>query len=752
MTEKSLLSPYRILSRTPEFFLLQHTQTLQKAFYKEFFGSRLTEAELSLISENLARRKALSSPNLLQIYDFSVTQEQKDFKFGLIYEHWLQSFAGELLGRRGTNNYWSEEELLNTLEAVVLGVWTMHSNGITHGNITAGEIVVTGDGFVKLADQFVTSSCYKKSFEQIMREQKGYFGPETVNSGRATVNFGRATGNSGRETGNSAGRVQWIESQEADLWAVGMVFLEAAGLRDSDECLDWWKGEIRWEAIEERMGDIARVYGEGRIIEVLKVLLNERKEKRKEVFKWFGLEKEGLLDKIEEKKEELSPKFKKNEVFEELFETHRKSKIEFVSYLRNEIRKREKSLERLGDLLREAEKLDDFNEENTKKTTKTSQNNYNNNNYVLETRKPPIDPKSQEISQKTAEITQKSFDILKTLRPPSEVRRSSDISPPKQQPEPHTKRSSLSLIKDKYSVLMPNTIVLPKPLPSPHLSDKFADFSIIKTEDDPALTTSFDSKPCTLNSKATHLKDLNRKLEDCLQRSRSVSPSNSIDYTSIRSNTNKTPNNEEKRLIDISNIKQQENNFENIIENNVENIENNIENMENNFENTENNLENIENTAENIENTPKQQLEKPKIKKLLYENGDYYEGEVLSDVIRTGYGSLYNREGRLIYQGEWRNNLFHGHGVKFNLTITIGEFINGFPYQDFNKVRGNWIKYEGGWKEGKRHGSGALIISSKEVFQGVFKEDKVWGKGSFQGNRGRVIGEWKENKLVHKIN
>ena len=211
MTEKSLLSPYRILSRTPEFFLLQHTQTLQKAFYKEFFGSRLTEAELSLISENLARRKALSSPNLLQIYDFSVTQEQKDFKFGLIYEHWLQSFAGELLGRRGTSNYWSEEELLNTLEAVVLGVWTLHSNGITHGNITAGDVVVTGDGFVKLADQFVTSSCYKKSFDQIMREQKGYFGPETVASGRATGNLGRATG-------NSTGRVQWIESQEADLW------------------------------------------------------------------------------------------------------------------------------------------------------------------------------------------------------------------------------------------------------------------------------------------------------------------------------------------------------------------------------------------------------------------------------------------------------------------------------------------------------------------------------------------------------
>ena len=210
---EDFLSSYRILSKTPEFFLLQHKTSLQKSYYKEFFGSKLTENELFLISDNLSRRKSLFSPNLLQIYSFSVTKQSQDFKFGLIYEYWLQSFSNELLTKRNTAIYWSEEELINTLEAVLSGLFLLHTNSITHGNITSNDIVVTSEGFVKLADQFVTSSCYKKSFEQIIHEKKGYFSPEAVNN-------------------------QWMETPENDLWAIGMVFLEAASLRNSEECLD----------------------------------------------------------------------------------------------------------------------------------------------------------------------------------------------------------------------------------------------------------------------------------------------------------------------------------------------------------------------------------------------------------------------------------------------------------------------------------------------------------------------------------
>lgn len=156
------------------------------------------------------------------------------------------------------------------------------------------------------------------------------------------------------------------------------------------------------------------------------------------------------------------------------------------------------------------------------------------------------------------------------------------------------------------------------------------------------------------------------------------------------------------------------------------------------------------NNYNNNNNSP--YIEKPKIKKLVYENGEYYEGECIG-TLRHGYGTCYSNAGKPIYQGEWAEDLYNGHGVKFNNSLNINGMKESTFYQDFNKVKNCWVKYEGNFLKGKKNGSGILVFLNNEYFQGSFLNDKIQGKGSFQTKFGkRVIGEWQNNKLVHKIN
>lgn len=72
--------------------------------------------------------------------------------------------------------------------------------------------------------------------------------------------------------------------------------------------------------------------------------------------------------------------------------------------------------------------------------------------------------------------------------------------------------------------------------------------------------------------------------------------------------------------------------------------------------------------------------------KIVYSNrtvyvGGYKEGK------RSGFGSFYSSAEKLIYQGQFENNLPHGKGTRF--------FANGSAYT-------------GAFKEGKQHGLGYL--------------------------------------------
>lgn len=49
-----------------------------------------------------------------------------------------------------------------------------------------------------------------------------------------------------------------------------------------------------------------------------------------------------------------------------------------------------------------------------------------------------------------------------------------------------------------------------------------------------------------------------------------------------------------------------------------------------------------------------------------------------------GKGKLYYASGKLAYDGEWKDNMFHGYGVLFNENPTI--LNNAFRPTDFSQL------------------------------------------------------------------
>ena len=123
-----------------------------------------------------------------------------------MFENFIKNFDEELSKRRGTDQHWTEEELINTFEACLLGLKSLHAHNIVHGNISAKSIVFGIDGFVKIADHFVINDDFRNEYDP---KVLNLWAPELLNHN--------------------------LKNISNDLWQMGLVFLEASILRSSLE-------------------------------------------------------------------------------------------------------------------------------------------------------------------------------------------------------------------------------------------------------------------------------------------------------------------------------------------------------------------------------------------------------------------------------------------------------------------------------------------------------------------------------------
>ena len=171
--------------------------------------------------------------------------------------------------------------------------------------------------------------------------------------------------------------------------------------------------------------------------------------------------------------------------------------------------------------------------------------------------------------------------------------------------------------------------------------------------------------------------------------------------------------------------------------------------------------------------------------KLFDDNGNIiYEG-MFKDGLKSGYGIQYvlcNNKSVKRYDGEWKDNMYHGKGQYKDANYEYdGDFLNG-KYHGFGKLmychtgyeyngdfvnglkngKGHYeddlIEYNGEWKHDKKHGYGVYKISKyieidndtdnmyTEIFEGQMVDDMM-NKGKYIDRHGnKYDGEFVDNK------
>lgn len=127
-----------------------------------------------------------------------------------------------------------------------------------------------------------------------------------------------------------------------------------------------------------------------------------------------------------------------------------------------------------------------------------------------------------------------------------------------------------------------------------------------------------------------------------------------------------------------------------------------------------------------------------------------YDGYFLNGY-KNGKGTL-NYKNKIIYDGEFNNDLFEGHGyIKWvNLQIEyIGEFKSSMLHGEgeLTTLRGN--KYIGTFQGNEFNGQGIFYWGMTRIFKGNYKNNKKHGKGIYKDTLKKIEirGIWENGKI-----
>ena len=116
-----------------------------------------------------------------------------------------------------------------------------------------------------------------------------------------------------------------------------------------------------------------------------------------------------------------------------------------------------------------------------------------------------------------------------------------------------------------------------------------------------------------------------------------------------------------------------------------------------------------------------------------YSDANFYVGNFASGDM-NGTGNFYDKEGNLVYHGEFRNDKPTG------TYPSTGYSSYKFEVLDFSEVNGMYI---GETKDGKRHGYGIMVWQNNDIWIGWWSEGSRDGTGLYINSDGSVLtGSW----------
>merc|ERR1712059_24471 len=135
-----------------------------------------------------------------------------------------------------------------------------------------------------------------------------------------------------------------------------------------------------------------------------------------------------------------------------------------------------------------------------------------------------------------------------------------------------------------------------------------------------------------------------------------------------------------------------------------------------------------------------------------WQNGDRYEGDWVGG-LREGKGTYTNKISGGEYVGEYKADLKHGQG---KYSFSNGDWYEGEWKEGLRHGQGTYTwkekneKYSGSWVEGVKQGQGQFTYHNGDVFSGPYEAGNRHGQGELTKADGEVRSEnYKEGKLVN---
>lgn len=134
----------------------------------------------------------------------------------------------------------------------------------------------------------------------------------------------------------------------------------------------------------------------------------------------------------------------------------------------------------------------------------------------------------------------------------------------------------------------------------------------------------------------------------------------------------------------------------------------------------------------------------------IWADGARYEGEFQKSRL-TGFGMLYDSQGRKFFEGEFKNDQPEGLGTLYfnDGRRYVGEWKNGIESgSGILYAPDGRVVYGGNWENGAPNGIGAYYWEDGQKYVGEFKNGKSHGTGVLYDASGKVVyeGKWVEDK------
>lgn len=138
----------------------------------------------------------------------------------------------------------------------------------------------------------------------------------------------------------------------------------------------------------------------------------------------------------------------------------------------------------------------------------------------------------------------------------------------------------------------------------------------------------------------------------------------------------------------------------------------------------------------------------------LDKNGCRYEGNVDKEGNKEGFGVLYDKRGRLEYEGQFKNDIKNGKGIAFDsegYQVYEGDWINGIKIgAGVNFDRNGNIIFQGEFRDDRRNGNGREIYPNGKIqWSGKYVNGYRTGKNIeyYENGTVKTEGVWKRGLL-----